>query len=202
MKDDILSKRARFIQKNCELNQEFSFAHPKTKIFINNTFNCHLTGSPLWDLSSKEVDSFERTWNVSVRKMLDLPVDTHKYLIEPLSGTPHLRKILIKRFISFIKQVESSNKIAAKDLLNVIRKDTMSVTGNNIRVVLRSVDRWTMEDIQPSDIDRIWYHDIPDEEKWRVSMIIELMEVKMNECEVEGFTDAEILELLNHLCSS
>ena len=134
--------------------------------------------------------------------MLDLPVDTQKYLIEPLSGTPHLRKILIKRFISFIKQVESSNKIAAKDLLNVIRKDTMSVTGNNIRVVLRSVDRWTMEDIQPSDIDKIWYHDIPDEEKWRVSMIIELMEVKMNECEVEGFTDAEILELLNHLCSS
>ena len=31
MKDDILSKRARFIQKNCELNQEFSFAHPKNE---------------------------------------------------------------------------------------------------------------------------------------------------------------------------
>ena len=202
MKDDILSKRAQFIQKNCELNQEFSFAHPKTKIFINNIFNCHLTGSPLWDLSSKEVDSFERTWNVSVRKMLDLPVDTHKYLIEPLSGTPHLRKVLIKRFISFIKQIKSSNKIAAKDLLNVIRNDTMSVTGNNIRVVLRSVDRRAMEDIRPSDIDRIWYHDIPDEEKWRVSMILELMGTKMNECEVEGFTNDEILELLNHLCSS
>ena len=60
--------------------------------------------------------------------MLDLPADTQKYLIQPLSVTPHLtphlRKVLIKRCISFIKQIDSSNKIAAKDLLSVIQNDT------------------------------------------------------------------------------
>ena len=54
MKADVMIKRAQFVQKSCELQQEFSFAHPNTKIQINNIFNCHFTGSPLWDLSSNE----------------------------------------------------------------------------------------------------------------------------------------------------
>ena len=134
--------------------------------------------------------------------MLNLPVDTHKYLIEPLSGTPHLRKLLVKRFVSFIKQIESSDKIAAKDLLRVIRNDTMSVTGNNLRLVLLSLDRWSLKEVHSNDIDKLWYYDIPDNEKWRIHMITELMGSKMNEYEVEGFTESEIDELLNHLCSS
>ena len=169
---------------------------------INNIFNCHLTGSPLWDLSSKEVELFEKTWNVSVRRMLDLPFDTHKCLIEPLSETIHLRKILIKRFISFLRQIESSEKVAAKDLLNVICDDTQSTTGNNLRLILRCLDRQKLSDVQSNDIDKIWYFDMPDDEKWKVTMIKEIIELKMNELEVEGFSEVEVADIMKHLCSS
>ena len=42
---DIKQKIARYIDKNWSLNQEFSFAHPSTKIKLNNIYNCHFSGS-------------------------------------------------------------------------------------------------------------------------------------------------------------
>ena len=36
---DIKLKRARYIEKNCELNQEFMFAHPEIKSKLNHIYN-------------------------------------------------------------------------------------------------------------------------------------------------------------------
>ena len=44
---DILEKRARYIQSNNELMQEFAYASCSTKAFINRTFNSHVYGSIL-----------------------------------------------------------------------------------------------------------------------------------------------------------
>ena len=41
---DMSIKRARFIDKNNELLQEFYFAHPETLVKINNIYNSHFTG--------------------------------------------------------------------------------------------------------------------------------------------------------------
>ena len=50
MRQDMREKWPRFIQKNNELCQEFSYADPITKIKLNSINNSHFTGSPLWDL--------------------------------------------------------------------------------------------------------------------------------------------------------
>ena len=169
--NDVVTKRGSYIQKNCELNQEFYFAHPRTKILMNSIYNCHFTGSPLWDLFSKEVGRFEKTWNVSVRKMLDLPPATHRYLIEPVSGTIHLRRILMNRFISFLHQIEKSEKVATKQLLGLIYRNTQSVTGSNVRHILRLTEKSHWRDVRSSDIANIEYFRIPEEEKWRVGLM-------------------------------
>ena len=46
MKQDVNVKRARYIQKNNEINQEFYFAHPRTKFHLNCVYNSHFSGSP------------------------------------------------------------------------------------------------------------------------------------------------------------
>ena len=66
---DIKMKRAQYIQKCCELQQEFSFAHPRSRFKANMIFNSHFTGSPLWDLFSDETRKLENSWNVSIRKI-------------------------------------------------------------------------------------------------------------------------------------
>ena len=54
----------------------------------------------------------ENTFNVAFRVMFDLPRETHKYLVEPVSESVHLKKILVKRFLKFTKAVKLSEKFA------------------------------------------------------------------------------------------
>ena len=112
MKHDMEVKRAKYIAKNCEILQEFFFAHPETRSRSNLIYNSHFTGSPIWDIFSKQANMVENTWNKSIRCMFDLPLQTHRNLIEPVSGTKHLKFLLIKRFMSFLNQIEKSTKHA------------------------------------------------------------------------------------------
>ena len=50
--------------------------------------------APLWDLFCKEFQSVECTYNTSVRKMIDIPRESHKYFIEPLNEETHIKKIV------------------------------------------------------------------------------------------------------------
>ena len=78
---DMNEKNAQYISKNIELNQEFSFADPFTKLKMNNIYNSHYYGSPLWDLFGVGAVQVESTYNRSVKVMLDLPFDAHRCLI-------------------------------------------------------------------------------------------------------------------------
>ena len=94
MGKDIIVKRASFINKNIELNQEFAFCHPATKVKLNYVYNFHFTSSHIWDLFLKEATMLENSWNTSVKIMFDLPIQTHRCLIEPVSQSKHLKFIL------------------------------------------------------------------------------------------------------------
>ena len=52
---DIRVKKAKYIDKNNTLNQEFYFAHPSTKIKVNDIYNTHFTGSQLLDFGCREM---------------------------------------------------------------------------------------------------------------------------------------------------
>ena len=105
---DIMEKRARFIQRNNEINQEFHFVNPSTKFHLNKIYNMSFSGSPLWDLFSDEAVSLEKTYNKAIRIMWNIPLETHRYLIEPISNQSHLKFTLIQRFLGFKGQVERS----------------------------------------------------------------------------------------------
>ena len=107
---DVRNKRAAFINKNNELIQEFSFAHPRTTAEVNRIQNSHFYGSVLWNLSSKEAAKLEKSWNVSIRRMFNLPRETHCYLIESVSNQEHVRTLLAKRFLNFVQSIRTSKK--------------------------------------------------------------------------------------------
>jgi hypothetical protein len=89
MAKDIKVKRANHIQKNNDIMQEFYFAHTSTKFHLNMVYNSHFSGSSLWDLFGREVEMLENTWNLSMRIMYDLPVETHRYFVEAVCEKPH-----------------------------------------------------------------------------------------------------------------
>ena len=94
MKIDCTLKRGKFIGKMNSLLQEFNYVDPSVKIKIFNIFATSFYGSGLWDLYSNEVDRIYKSWNVSVRFAFDVPRTTHRYMIEPMSGSPHPKTML------------------------------------------------------------------------------------------------------------
>ena len=73
---DAKQKRARYIERNVEIIQEFPFAHPEVKCKMNNIYNSSFPGSVLYDLSSDSVSQLVNSWSVSVRQMWGLPLHT------------------------------------------------------------------------------------------------------------------------------
>ena len=112
MKRDINKKRCIFNNKLNSLLQEFHSASPTILLKCANTYALSFPGSQIWDLFNEECEKLYRSWNVMIRKIYNLNRCTHRYLIEPLSDTYHLKTALCSRFVKFSKTLTGSNKFS------------------------------------------------------------------------------------------
>ena len=78
-------KKARYVERNIELNQEFNFPSEVSKLRINYVYNSRWFGSVLYDIYTTETVKLESAINRSIKIMMDLPFETHRSLIEPVS---------------------------------------------------------------------------------------------------------------------
>ena len=144
----------------------------------------------------------ENTWNVSMRLMLDIPRETHRYLIEPLSRTTHIKTIFINRFLRFLEQIRKSSKCASKHLLDSILHDARSTTGSNLRNILLKSDKARIVDLIPEDAYQVKYHQITTNEKWRLPFIQNIIETKNDQMMIMNITNDELDDMLDVLCTS
>ena len=110
MSADIDSKRMAYVYNNTVLNQEFKLAHPRVKSQLNLIYNSAFYGSIIWDLNCKASMALFTAWNTSVRIMWDIPRQTHRCLIELLSGR-HTACIVAANFVSFLTLAKKSVKL-------------------------------------------------------------------------------------------
>ena len=199
---DIREKRAQYIQRNNELMQEFHFAHCTMKAKINSIFNSHFYGSVLWDLFGKEAEMTFNTWNSSIRKMFRLDRRTHRYLIEPLSNTEHIKIALMKRFLNFTDKLSCTHKWASKSVFNSIKKDCTSITGMNLRKIAKLCGRAQIGSATRHDVGTLSYQPLPANEKWRISLIKELIDIRDNLAFSINWEAQDISFTLEHLCTS
>ena len=87
-------------------------------------------------------------------------------------------------------------------LLQVIKHDTRSITGCNVRKILLLLKRTKIEDIKQEDIDNLEYAVLEEEEGWRVNLIKEISDVKCGQLSVDGFSTDECEEILRYACTS
>ena len=144
----------------------------------------------------------ENSWNTSVRNMYNLPLQTHRYFIEPISNVTHLKFILIDRFLRFLEQIEKSRKTIPKHILKYVKHDVRSTTGSNLRNILLLVGKNTVEEISTHDIKALKYHGISVEDTWKVNFIHEITNIKNNQLLVNEFTKEELNDILEYLCTS
>ena len=178
MKCDMRIKRAQYITKNNDLCQEFSFCHPLAKFHLNQVYNSSFSGSPIWDLFSRESEMIEKSWNTSFRIMFDLPLSTHRFFVQPVSEKAHIQKILLKRFLGFLSQVQKSPKQLPRVLLNLVKHDARSTTGSNLRNIMLLTGKDTIEEIKERDVLDVDYAPVNQEDLWKIKMVMEIIDVR------------------------
>ena len=179
--NDVLQKRASFIQTCYNLNQEFSFATEEVRLKMLRLYNTALYGSNTWKFNSEEVQKFGKTWNINLRILFDLPFDTHCWIMEELSDGRHLLQMLFSRFLKFVKSVAMNKRVEVRVLYNICKDDIRSMTGSNIRTVLLQTE------VDPRLLQvhllRDWrvYRSA---DNWTVSLLQNLMRIRGEEWEV------------------
>ena len=200
MKVDCTLKRGKFIGKINSLLQEFHFVEAHVLIKILCIYTTSFYGSGLWDLHSKEVDRIYKAWNVCIRRALRLPNTTHRYLIEPLSGCLHPRVMLSSRLVRFRDTMVSSNKLVIRLLANLFEGDRRTVLGRNLGCLRSELGGGLLT---PLIIKKnLRYYEVPANQKWRVSVISDLLEVRSGSKVIEGITSSEVAYLIDLLCKS
>ena len=87
-------------------------------------------------------------------------------------------------------------------LLDHIMYDVRSTTGLNLRKIMFQTDKLSVAQLSKDDIKTLVYHPTSAEDKWKESFVKELLKVKDNQMEVQGFDPQEIDDILEHLCVS
>ena len=103
---DLLGISGTFIGKFHGLFQEFGCLDSDILLKVINIYATSFYGSHLWDFSSNEANRLFNSWNSMIRLVYKVPNTTHRYLIEGLSQSKHLKSCLFKRYLSFIHSVK------------------------------------------------------------------------------------------------
>jgi hypothetical protein len=198
---DIMIKRARYIERSCEKNQEFYFAPPEIKMKLHNIYNSHFTGSACWDMTSPAARMMEGTFNRNIKITFDLPYATHRNILPVISSENPLRITLARRFITFIDKIKKSEKSVLKQLLNLVQSDVRTVTGRNLRSILTLTDISTIYQLHHTDMDAVNYYGDP--EQWRIVSVREALQMRAAELELpDGWQKAEMQLILDAACCS
>ena len=134
--------------------------------------------------------------------MWNLPRNSHRFLVEAISENTHIKKLLIKRFLQFTRQILDSPKKAIKNIYKLIREDCQSVTGSNLRNIMLLVNKHSVLDLVPDDALLVPYYEIPENQLWRKEMVNEITEAKFGNLAIEGFTTKELNVILEYVCTS
>ena len=201
LSQDIVEKRAQYIQRNNELLQEFSYACPRTKTFVNQVYNTSFHGSVLWDLTSKEAEMAYNTWSSSIRRMFGVDRRTHRYFIEPLSGRKHLKTSLNKRFVKFADTISSTKKVATRGVYQMIKYDCTSTVGKNLRSIMLQCKKLHVDQVKTKDVDGLTFKKLLPTDEWKLGFLRELLDQRDLYNSI-GWKKKEIQEVIDHICTS
>ena len=143
-------------------------------------------GSQLWDFSSNEANKLYNSWNILIRTVFKVPNTTHRYRIEPLSDTVHVKVILFKRYLTFFHSILDSPKKCLASLGQKMLSDHGSVTKQNLTPLSKESD---IEDVlvgsPDSVVSSMLYYPTPVGEEWRVGFLKELLQLRKNTLELD-----------------
>ena len=199
---DIRNKRGCFIGRIHSILQEVHFASPLVKMEMISMYASSFYGSPLWKLFDGPCDKLYAAWNNAVKEAFNIPRATHRYFIEEVSGHLHPMVMLSSRFLKFHETLQKSEKISVRYLSELCSSNLRSYYSQNLKSISEYVNT-AVEDLKCKQIkDEMKYVKVPHDQKWRVALVKDLMEVRWNTLEIDVMNDdlEDIDEVIESIC--
>ena len=189
---DLRLKRGDFIGRVHSILQEFHFANPLVKMKMFSIYTTSFYGSCLWSIYDGSCDKLFTAWNIAVRMAFDLPRESRRYFIEEISETPHPKVMLSKRFLKFHETLQKSKKLSVRFLSEISSANMRTVYGQNVLGVRRQCD--DIDVTSRNVMKAMKYAPVHDDDKWKIQVVKDLLEVKWNTVEIEN-VEIEIDEI-------
>ena len=83
----------------------------------------------------------------------------------------------------------------------MVKNDAQSITGSNIRNILNLLNKDDFSQVVPSDTLALNYHQVENENQWRIELLKELIEIKHGDLQVDLMPD-EIDHMIFDICTT
>ena len=175
---DTKIKRAKYIDKTCEIRNTLSWADPNQILKAGDIYCGDHYGSNLWLLTSKAADSYFKSWNTFVKLSWGVPVNTHTNLVENVFARDFLssRNQVLSRYVTFFQSLTTSPCREVRLLARIVASDKNSVTYQNIAHVTNVSEGLSPWDYSKSRISSMLTKSpILEVDQWRVTLIEKLL---------------------------
>ena len=201
-------KRGAFIGKVNSLLQEFHYTAPRVLLNLVQSYDCSLYGSNTWDLFSPGCLRLYRSYNVTLRNILNVHRTTHRYMLEPLSEEPHIYVLLLSRLVTFAHSLIKNNALEVRFLGRLALTDMSSVLGRSIATIATIADlcnvKRELSELSAGLVKKnVMYAKVPDGESWRIGISKDMMSfLNSNSTNLSYMTDSEAKDILDFACAS
>ena len=184
---DLEIKRREFVAQFHSLRQELGNQSPVVYLKLIDIFLSHFYGHNLWDLNSEAAEALWRTWNTMVRDIHQLPLATHRYILEELCSAKHIKLRLFSRFTKFKQKLQDSTNNLVTNLLAVQTRDLRSTFSRNCHAA------------DSIDINDAVYS-VPENSEWIINLTREIIDIKFDAATLSEVTLPELTYILEDIC--
>ena len=152
------------------------------------------------------------SWNVNLKVIMDIPVQSHTWIVESLSGVPTARKMIYSRFIKFVNTLlKIENRPAVASLAKLAINDVRTLIGGNLRQISLDTNKQIIPGVTSQLVLKTYVaNPIPEGQDWRVPLLHSLFEMRSQNWivtfdEEDGPKNLEgnvIEEMINRTCTS
>ena len=202
---DSQNKKRKFISKFHALRQEFGFLKSESLFNLIQIYATSFYGSNLWLFTSEGTEKIFTSWNTMIRTVWNLPNTTHCYFVEHISNAKHIKAVFYQRYLTFIQTLCKSEKKCLAALANLSCKDNGSLTKQNLNLISEDTGCENILDANPRFIaSQTVYAEVPEEEKWRIAILKELLLVRDEDLEIgdDLLSSEELNDLINMICTT
>ena len=84
--------------------------------------------------------------------------------------------------------------------MNLVKSDVRTTTGSNLRSIMLSAGKNSIEEVLNSNID-VEYHKLEEDQNWKIALIGEIIDIIHDEKTIDGLENEELEDILEFLCT-